>query len=100
MPDVYVVIVKHNMVTAVRPAAENMSVSVPQTKLEVGTRLAENYRVNGCIDGEYHFENAQRAKIFATLCLEFTRALADKRLDAIKALAVGAEYSAVDNGQE
>jgi hypothetical protein len=99
MSDIYVVVVKHNMVTALERAAESVNVSVPQTKLEIGTRLAENYRVNGCIDGEYRFDNAQRAKIFATLCLEFTRALVDKRLDVVKALAVGAEYNAVGDSR-
>jgi hypothetical protein len=82
------------MVTALERVAESANTSIPQTKLEIGTRLAENYRVNGCIDGEYCFDNAQRAKIFATLCLEFTRALVDKRIDVVKALAIGAEYNA------
>jgi hypothetical protein len=94
MTDIYVVVVKHNMVTALERAAASVNVPVPQTKLEIGTRLAENYRANGCIDGEYYFDNAQRAKIFATLCLEFTRALVDKRLEVLKALAIGAVYNA------
>jgi hypothetical protein len=95
MTDTYVVVVKHNIVSALERVAENANTSVPQAKLEIGTRLAKNYRLNGCIDGEYHFDNAQRAKIFATLCLEFTRALVDKRIDIVKALAVGAEYNAM-----
>ncbi|MDQ6825369.1 MAG: hypothetical protein M3007_07900 [Candidatus Eremiobacteraeota bacterium] len=94
MSDIYVVVVKHNIVTALKRIAENANTSVPPTKLEIGTRLAENYRIDGCIDGEYYFDNAQRAKIFATLCLEFTRALVDKRIDVVKALAIGAEYNA------
>ena len=94
MSDIYVVVVKHNIVAALERVADSATTSVPETKLEIGTRLAENYRVNGCIDGEYPFDNAQRAKIFATLCLEFTRALVDKRIDIVKALAIGAEYNA------
>lgn len=94
MPEVYVVVVAHNVVTALKRVSESADISVPQTKLEVGTRLAENYRVAGCIDGEYFFDNAQRARIFATLCLEFARALIDKRLEVVKALATGAEYDA------
>jgi hypothetical protein len=99
MSEIYVVVVKHNMVTALERLTEGTDTSVPQTKLEIGTRLAENYRVNGCIDGQYHFDNAQRAKIFATLCLEFTRALVDKRLDVVQALAIGVEYHALGDSR-
>ena len=94
MSEIYVVVVTHNLVSALQRVAETANIAVPQTKLEVGTRLAENYRVAGCIDGEYFFDNAQRARIFATLCLEFARALIDKRLEVVKALATGAEYNA------
>ena len=94
MSDIYVVVVANNIVTALERVAEPRNISVPQTKLEIGSRLADNYRATGCIDGEYFFDNAQRAKIFATLCLEFTRALVDKRLEILKALATGEEYNA------
>ena len=92
MANVYVVVVEHNIVTALEPVIDGTDTPVPQTKLEIGTQLAENNRVNGCIDGHYHFDNAQRARIFAILCLEFTRALVDKRLEAVKALATGASF--------
>ena len=92
MATVYVVVVEHNLVTAVEPEIDGTVAPIPQTKLEVGTQLAENNRVNGCIDGRYYFDNAQRARIFAILCLEFTRALVDKRLESLKALATGATY--------
>jgi hypothetical protein len=94
MADIYVVVVSHNMVSALERVKRSEGVSVPQTKLEVGTSLAENYRTNGCIDGEYFFDKAQRARIFATLCLDFTKALVEKRLQIISALAVGQEYNA------
>ena len=94
LADTYVVVVRHNLVTAVRKRVEAAAVVVPETKLEVGTQLADNYRNRGCIDGDYFFHNAQRAHIFATLCLEFTKALAEKRLEAVKALTSEAEYDA------
>ncbi|MEP6657031.1 MAG: hypothetical protein ABJC33_07325 [Betaproteobacteria bacterium] len=94
MATVYVVIVRHNIVTALEPAPDGIEMSVPQTKLEIGTQLAENYRANGCIDGRYLFDNAQRARIFAVLCLEFIRALVDKRTEVINGLATGSEYHA------
>lgn len=93
----YVVVVRHNVVTALEQAPEGIDTPVPQTKLEIGTQLAANYRANGCIDGRYLFDNAQRARIFAILCLEFIRALVDKRLEAMKALGAGAEYHAPEN---
>ena len=99
MADTYVVVVQHNLVTAVRKQADAAEVVVPQTKLEVGTQLADNYRRHGCIDGNYYFDNAQRARIFATLCLEFTKALVEKRLDAVKVLTAETEYCATDDSQ-
>ena len=92
MGTIFVVVVEHNIVTALEPVREGTLAPVPQTKLEIGAQLAENNRVNGCIDGRYYFDNAQRARIFAVLCLEFTRALVDKRLESVKGLATGATY--------
>jgi hypothetical protein len=53
-----------------------------------------NNASTGCIDGRYYFDNPQRARIFAVLCLEFARALIDKRLEVVKALPTGASYHA------
>jgi hypothetical protein len=94
MACVYVVVVEHNIVTALEQVTDGTDTPVAQTKLEIGTQLAENNRINGCIDGRYCFDNPQRARIFAILCLEFTRALVDKRLEAVKALPTGAAYHA------
>lgn len=96
MPGTYVVVVEHNLVTALRKLPDPAGVPVPATKLEVGMQLADNYRRRGCIDGRYYFDNAQRARIFATLCLEFTQALVGKRLEAVKGLSSDADYSATD----
>ena len=100
MAEIYVVEVQHNVVTAVREVPFDAAVSVPDSRLEIGTQLAENYRAHGCIDGSYHFDSAQRARIFATLCLEFTRALVEKRLDALKRLPVSSEYLGADGPDE
>ncbi len=100
MADTYVVVVEHNLVTAVQKMTDGAGASVPQTKLEVGTQLADNYRSHGCIDGRYYFDNAQRARIFATLCLEFTRALIDKRLDVVKVLPADADYCATNQSTD
>jgi hypothetical protein len=98
VPDVYVVVVRNNVVCAIERSTAAAPVSIPQTPLEVATELATNNRVNGCIDGRYRFDDTQRAKIFAALCLEFTRAVVERRLAAIEALPVGrAEYRADDD---
>ena len=97
MTDVYVVVVSHNIVCAIERTTGPAPAPIPKTPLEVGTQLADNNRTNGCIDGRYYFDDTQRAKIFASLCLEFTKALVEKRLATINSLPVGsAEYRAHD----
>ncbi len=90
----YVVTVRHNLVVAIARVADAAAVPIPPTKLEVATQLAENFRANGCIDGRYHFANAQRARVFATLCLEFTQAQLERRLAAVRKLAAGEDFDA------
>lgn len=91
---VFVVTVEHNLVTAIARSPGESADAVPETTLEVGTELAANYRSHGCLDGRYLFRNAQRARIFATLCLEFTRALTERRLAAVKALRSDEDFDA------
>jgi len=90
----YVVTVEHNLVVAIARVDGAAAASTPQTKLEVATQLAENFRANGCIDGRYHFANAQRARVFAALCLEFTQALVERRLAAVRTIAAGEDFDA------
>jgi hypothetical protein len=98
MSEAYAVVVRNNLVCAIERLPELPLQPIPKTPLEVGTQLATNYRVNGCIDGRYLFEDTQRAKVFASLCLEFTRALIEKRLADINALPVGlGEYRPDDD---
>jgi hypothetical protein len=91
---VYVVTVEHNLVSAIARVPEGSVGAVPETTLEVGTELAANYRRDGCLDGRYLFRSAQRARIFATLCLEFTQALIERRLTVVKALRADEEFDA------
>lgn len=94
MPGVYVVVVEHNLVRAIEPA-QAPAEPIPATPLEVSTQLATNNRDHGCIDGVYYFTDTQSARIFASLCLEFVKALAEKRLAAVNALPAGkGEYRA------
>ncbi|HYC38684.1 MAG TPA: hypothetical protein VEC19_19810 [Usitatibacter sp.] len=88
MSEAWVVVVEHNLVQAIERCAMPPE-AIPATPLEVSSQLARNNRENGCLDGRYYFADSQPAKVFASLCLEFTRALADKRIAAIEALPVG-----------
>lgn len=93
MADFYIVVVEKNLVRSIERSSVAPPRPVPRTPLEVSAELATNHRLHGCIDGRYYFEDSQRARIFAQLCLEFIRALVDKRLAAIDKLPVGfAEY--------
>lgn len=84
MAETFTVVVRHNLVEAIRPGPLPPGAPVPASPLEVSTQLAENNRRHGCIDGDYHFDDAARARVFALLCLEFTRALAERRHAAIE----------------
>jgi hypothetical protein len=89
----YVVVVTNNLVTAIERSLDASPAPIPATPLEVSSQLAANHRAHGYIDGRYYFEDPQRARIFATLCLAFVKGLAEKRLEWIDALPAGkAEY--------
>jgi hypothetical protein len=91
MPNLFVVIVEGNLTSSIEPSSSQDQVA-PASRLEVGTELANNFRQTGTIDGRYVFADAAGAHAFATLCLEFTKALADKRVQGIKALSVADPY--------
>jgi hypothetical protein len=95
MADHYVVVVEGNIVRAIERHRSAPPRPIPATPLEVSSELAANHRANGCIDGRYYFDDPQRARTFASLCLEFTRARVEKLLAAIERLPAGvAEYRA------
>jgi len=100
MAETYVVIVKNNLVTAIERLSEPLDRPIPKTPLEVSTELADNNHRNGCIDGRYYFEDTQRARIFASLCLEFIKALVEKRLAMIEALPVGSAVFRADDERD
>jgi hypothetical protein len=91
----YTVVVRGNVVVAIErePRAPRHAARTP---LEIGTELASNNRRNGCIDGRYECDDSQSARVFASLCLEYTKALIEKRLAAVNALPVGFESFRAD----
>ncbi|MFQ5935576.1 MAG: hypothetical protein ACE5LB_04120 [Acidiferrobacterales bacterium] len=88
----YKVVVRHNIVCAIQRLEDADRVDVPQTKLEVSTQLAKNNQENGCIDGDYYFEDANLAKNFAILSLDFAKRLIEKTLAQIEDRSFTGEF--------
>ena len=70
------VVVRHNLVEQIQRLDNlNGNQTVLKSNLEAGTLLSENFQANDCIDGEYCFDDAERAKSFASVCMDFTKKL-------------------------
>jgi hypothetical protein len=67
---------------------------VPASRLEVSTELASNNQRNQCIDGVYRFDDAEQARSFSVLALDFINRIIQRRLQAIQSLDTGAGYDA------
>lgn len=88
----YQVVVKHNIVCAIHRIVNAGSIEIPQSKLEVSTQLAKNNQENGCIDGEYYFEDANLAKNFAILSLDFAKRMIEKTIENIEDRSFTGEF--------
>ena len=89
------VVVRHNLVEEIRhDITGEGSTPLLRTNLEAGTLLSENYRTNGCIDGEYWFDDLERSKAFAEICMDFVKKLLDARIEQIGQLSQQEEYIA------
>ena len=101
---IFEVIVHHNAVQAIRRAPRAPGMDVPGSNLEVTSELARNYRLHGCIDGCYRFDDPERARSFAVLALDFVKRMLEKRIEQIESLDTGAEFDAPEyataQGQE
>jgi len=74
----YRVTVRHNLVLGVESIDAMSDQELPTDNLEVTLTLAQNYRQNGCIDGEYLFSSVHQAKDFALVALDFVKKLTEK----------------------
>ncbi len=81
----YRVTVRHNVVFGIQRVAESGGIEVPETKLEVGTQLARNHQANGCIDGDYYFDDVDTARYFAILSLDFIKKLIERTIETLEA---------------
>ena len=91
---VFEVVVRHNVVQAIRRRPRTPDMHVPESNLEVTSNLARNHQRHGCIDGCYRFDEPERARSFAVLALDFVKRMLEKRIELIEALDTGAEFTA------
>lgn len=84
--NIYQVVIKGNLVCAIEPVSPQDTPLRSGTPLEVGTQLAANFTNSGSIDGVYAFQTTSQAQEFAILCLQFGKALLDRRLKTIEGL--------------
>ncbi len=88
----YRVVVRHNVVCAITRVDSAHGANVTRTKLEVSTQLARNNQENGCIDGDYLFDDANMAKSFAILSLDYVKRLIDKTIEKIEDRSFTGEF--------
>lgn len=81
----YKVVVSSNVVTDIRcvEAVDLRPETLIEDPLVASTRLSQNNLANGCLDGEYDFSSLHTARMFATLCLEFTQKLCENSLTSL-----------------
>ena len=94
---VFEVIVVHNAVQAIRRVPRTQDMHIPASNLEVTSELARNHQRNGCVDGCYRFDEAERARSFAVLALDFVKRMLEKRIEQIEALDTGDEFTAPEH---
>lgn len=80
----YRVVVTDNLVCAMEKVAHRDGVAVAHTNLEAGTQLSENNLRNGRLDGAYYFADAQIAREFALLCLDFVKRMTEQNIERIE----------------
>ena len=91
------VLVRHNVVQAIRRVPRAPDMRIPGSNLEVTSELARNHQRQGCIDGCYRFDEPERARSFAVLALDFVKCMLEKRIEQIEALDTGAEFTAPEH---
>ena len=96
----YKVVVRKNLIEEIRH--QRLLVEDQQllhTNLEAGASLAQNFQQFGCIDSDYFFDDSERAKAFASMCMDFMNKLIDSRMASIDRLDHDQEYIAEFSNQ-
>lgn len=88
-PPRYCVVVRNNIVVAIETLAAAPDTEVAASPLDASTRLAANHRENGCLDGAYYFAEAETARRFAVLGLDFTRRVAERSIEHLNGAHIG-----------
>jgi len=74
----YKVIVRNNLIAAIESLDVPPDTDLAEDNLSASLQLAENFRAQNAIDGEYLFASIHKAKDFALVALDFVQKLAEK----------------------
>ena len=89
------VVIRYNLVEEIRHGVKcKGDVPLLRTNLEAGILLSKNYQTNGCIDGEYWFDDLERSKAFAEISMDFVKKVLEFRIEQIGQLSQQEEYIA------
>ena len=91
-PCTYKVVIRHNVVVAVNafPAVDGRKPD--DDPLELSSQLASNNLRNGCLDGEYAVSDAEAARLFAHLSLDFLKRMIEKSLSSLDSGSISAGW--------
>jgi hypothetical protein len=84
----YRVTIRHNVVVAIDVVAVAGAAKPEDDPLAISSLLAANHRQNGCLDGEYRLSDAEAARYFAHLSLDFTKCLVEKAIESLEARSI------------
>ncbi len=84
----YRVIIRHNIVVAIEAVAVSDAAIVASDALAVSSKLAQNNRRNGCLDGEYMVRDGEAARFFAHLSLDFVKRTAEKSIEHLESVSI------------
>ncbi len=97
-PKLYRVVVRNNMVREIEALPYRDDIEIPNSPLEVSSQLAQNNLKNGCLDGDYYFDDSESARQFAILSLDFMKRMVEKSLDAVYGAAISPDGWTNTNG--
>jgi len=74
----YKVVVCNNLIAAIESLEVAPETEVAEDNLSASLQLAQNFRRQNAIDGEYLFASIHKAKDFALVALDFVKKLTEK----------------------
>lgn len=81
MAEIWRVSVRRNIVAGIARIETAGAPPAGDDPLAASTRLAQNNRHNGCLDGDYDFATSENARHFAALCAGYVKNLCEKTIE-------------------